>query len=299
MFLLFERVGNTLDRTEGTGLGLAIAQQIITLMGGRLQVESQLSEGSTFWFDVKVAEISNPVESYHSIAKNHIVGFHGRSRKILIVDDKAENRSIVISLLKPIGFEIFEASNGRDGLELAIQCQPDLIITDLSMPIMDGYEMLQILRSSPQCEKVVAIASSASVFESDRQKSLIAGANYFLPKPVNLNSLLAVLKQYLQLEWIYQFDCTLCRLSDREKKLDNKRDAIDFIVTDMTTPTSEDMHILRDLSRKGLIKDLLKELDRIEGLDEELIPFTQKFRQLAQDYKLRELKQLIENIFVA
>jgi NO-binding membrane sensor protein with MHYT domain/signal transduction histidine kinase/CheY-like chemotaxis protein len=299
IFLPFERVGSTIDRTEGTGLGLAIAQQIITLMGGRLKVESNLGEGSTFYFDVEFTEISNPVESYHSIAQNHIVGFRGQAKKILIVDDKAENRAIVVNLLKPIGFEVFEASNGRDGLELAMQCQPDLIITDLSMPVMDGYEMLQILRSSPQCQQVVAIASSASVFESDRQKILIAGANYFLPKPVNLDSLLAVLKQYLQLEWIYQFDCNQSAPRDREKKLDKKRNAIDFSVTDMTIPASEDLQILRDLSRKGLIKDLLKELDRLESLDEQLIPFTQKFRQLAQDYKLGELKQLIENVFVA
>jgi NO-binding membrane sensor protein with MHYT domain/CheY-like chemotaxis protein/nitrogen-specific signal transduction histidine kinase len=288
IFLPFERVGSAIERTEGTGLGLAIAQQIVTLMGSKLQVESQLGEGSTFWFDIEVVESVNPVNAYNSMKQNRIVGFKGQTKKILIVDDKEENRSIVVNLLKPLGFEVLEAHNGQDGIDRAIEWQPDLIITDLSMPVMDGYQLLQKLRSYPQGKKVVAIASSASVFESDRQKSLIAGANYFLLKPIQIDSLLAVLKQYLELEWIYEFD-----REEKQEKIINTSN-INFHATRMVLPSPEDMIVLRDLSRKGLIKNLLKELDRLGKLDEQLIPFTQKLSKLAQDYKLRELRTMIE-----
>jgi CheY-like chemotaxis protein len=221
-----------------------------------------------------------------SFVQNNIVGYQGQTRKILIVDDNEENRSVLVNLLEPLGFELLEANNGRDGLDKAVRWQPDALVTDLSMPVMDGYEMLQTLRSFPQYQKIAAIASSASVFGRDRQKSLDAGANYFLPKPIEIESLLAVLKQYLELEWIYELD--------REDKKKETNNVINLNATEIMIPSTEDMTILQDLSRKGLINDLLKELDRLEELDEQLTPFTQKLRQFATNYKLRELRQAIE-----
>jgi NO-binding membrane sensor protein with MHYT domain/CheY-like chemotaxis protein/nitrogen-specific signal transduction histidine kinase len=286
IFLPFERVESMKTQKEGTGLGLAIAQKIVSLMGGTIQVQSQLGEGSTFWFDVEFVEMYTLTTPSQSFVQNNIVGYQGQTRKILIVDDNEENRSVLVNLLEPLGFELLEANNGRDGLDKAVRWQPDALVTDLSMPVMDGYEMLQTLRSFPQYQKIAAIASSASVFGRDRQKSLDAGANYFLPKPIEIESLLAVLKQYLELEWIYELD--------REDKKKETNNVINLNATEIMIPSTEDMTILQDLSRKGLINDLLKELDRLEELDEQLTPFTQKLRQFATNYKLRELRQAIE-----
>ncbi|MGL6342089.1 MAG: ATP-binding protein, partial [Waterburya sp.] len=290
IFLPFERVGNTINRTEGTGLGLAIAQQIVTLMGSKLQVTSKLDEGSTFWFEIEVTEITNPVDVYNSQERNRIVGFQGQSRKILIVDDQVDNRKVLVNLLQPLRFELREAENGQVAIKQALQWQPDLIITDISMPVMDGYELLQKLRFNSKCQKIPAIATSASVFESDRQKSLVAGANYFLPKPIHLNSLLALLKQYLNLEWIYEFD----QQQPKATKQITEFQTTKLSITELTIPALEDLHILQDLSRKGLIRDLLQELDRLENIDKQLTSFTQQLRQLAQGYQLQELKKLIE-----
>ncbi|MEC4850038.1 MAG: response regulator [Jaaginema sp. PMC 1079.18] len=125
---------------------------------------------------------------------------------MLLVDDRWENRSVLLNLLEPIGFEIVEASNGKEGIEQTLQTDPDLIITDLAMPVMDGFEFLQKLRSHPQLQDKIVLVSSASVFELDRHQSLDAGGNDFLPKPVEAETLLAQLQKHLQLNWIYDQD---------------------------------------------------------------------------------------------
>ncbi|MEH2452611.1 response regulator [Nostoc sp.] len=127
----------------------------------------------------------------HSIAfQNNVIGFKGEKIKILIVDARWENRSIVINLLEPIGFEVFEASNGEEGLEKATEIQLDLIITDLTMPVMDGLAMTKHLRQLVELQNLVIIASSASVFDIDRQNALDIGCNDFLPKPIQADELL-------------------------------------------------------------------------------------------------------------
>ncbi|WP_442948689.1 ATP-binding protein [Nostoc sp.] len=213
IFLPFEQVGNIEKQAEGTGLGLAISQKVIAIMGSTIEVQSQKGKksGSTFWFEVELPEAEEWMQT-HSIAfQNKVIGFKGEKIKILIVDARWENRSIVINLLEPIGFEVFEASNGEEGLEKATEIQPDLIITDLTMPVMDGLTMTKHLRQLVELQNVVIIASSASVFGIDRQKALDIGCNDFLPKPIQADELLRQLQTQLQLTWIYHNESELTR----------------------------------------------------------------------------------------
>lgn len=108
----------------------------------------------------------------------------------------------MVNLLQPIGFDISEANNGQEGLEKALSLTPDLIISDLVMPVMDGFEMMRQLRKLPQLQNIILVTSSASVFEIDRHKSIDAGADEFLPKPVQAEVLLEMLRVHLQLQWI-------------------------------------------------------------------------------------------------
>jgi signal transduction histidine kinase/CheY-like chemotaxis protein len=286
IFLPFEQVGDVKKQAEGTGLGLAITYKIVALMGGDLQVESQPGEGSVFWFEVELRETTSWIEIAQLSHQGKILGFEGEKQKILVVDDRWENRSVVINLLEPLGFEMLEAENGQEGLERATQWLPNLIITDLSMPVMDGYEMLQQLRQLPQLTDVPVIVSSASVFASDKQKSLDAGANDFLPKPVQADSLLTSLQKYLKLEWIYE------ESPETEEKSKITLTQVDDI--EISPPSPEDLALLHDLSRKGLINNLLEEIDRIEKLDTKFIPFTQKIRQFSQGFQLRQIRSFIE-----
>src|SRR4028118_619008 len=131
-----------------------------------------------------------------------VVGFQGETRKILVIDDAFANRSVITGMLKPIGFEVIEAANGQEGIEKATQLKPDLIITNLTMPVMDGLEMTQRLRRLPDCQDALVIASSASVFEIDRQKSREAGCNDFIPKPIQSEELLEKIQNCLGVVWI-------------------------------------------------------------------------------------------------
>lgn len=160
IFRPFEQVGSIERRTEGTGLGLAISQKIIAMMGGSIEVQSQPEKGSIFWFEVELPEAKDWKNSYRIPQNGTIAGFEGQQRTILIVDDHWVNRSVIANLLEPLGFEIFEASNGQEGLDKAIAIQPDLIIVDLRMPGMDGFALTRILRESAKLQGTVNEVSS-------------------------------------------------------------------------------------------------------------------------------------------
>ena len=293
IFSPFEQVGSVKKQAEGTGLGLAISNQIVTMMGSSLQVKSQLGKGSRFWFEVSLKETTNYAETSTIVPQGKVIGYEGLDRKVkvMVVDDRWENRSVVANLLEPLGFAILEAENGREGLDKAMQELPDVIITDLSMPIMDGYEMLQKLRASPLERSPIVIVSSASVFESDRQKSLNAGANDFLPKPLQADLLLNSLKDRLQFTWIYE-----SKVAELESKNENSQPKTLTKIEgqEIIPPSAEDLELLFDLSRKGLINNILKELERIEEIDHKLIPFSLKIRQLAQQFQIKKIKIFIE-----
>ena len=292
VFLPFEQVGTVKKQSEGTGLGLAISQKIVEMMGGELQATSQLNQGTTFWFEIDLKETSNWQEvAQIASVQGKITGFKREECKILVVDDRWENTSVVVQLLEPFGFEMKSAENGQEGLSIALEWQPDLIITDLTMPIMDGHEMLSQLRQSPQVSPdLKVIVSSASVFESDRQKSLEAGANDFLPKPIQKDVLLQCLQQHLDLEWVYDQQFAPAK---KARVVVDKATQIPQSVP-IIPPSPEDVAILHDLSRKGLLNDLIQELERIEQLDPKFLPFGQTLREYAKGFKLRQIKTFIE-----
>ncbi len=292
IFLPFEQVGSIKKQAEGTGLGLAISQKMVSMMGGNLSATSQPNVGTTFWFEIELKETTQWNETNQIGGRQgKIVGFEGAKRKVLVVDDRWENSSVVVNLLEPLGFEMMEAENGEEGLTKTLEWQPDVIITDLAMPVMDGHQMLAQLRESSEISpNLVVIVSSASVFESDRQKSLKAGASDFLPKPIQKEVLLQSLQKHLNLEWIYEEQVQSSKQA--ETRVDKAKEAAQ--ASEIIPPSAEDVALLHDLSRKGLINDLLKEIERIEELDSKFVPFVHQLRELAKGFKLRQIKSFIE-----
>lgn len=204
IFLPFEQVGDRRHRVEGTGLGLAISNKIVNLMGSQIQVQSQVGVGSTFSFEVDLPLADGWIQEAITTNGKKIVGYEGERRTILVADDKWENRSVLVNLLEPLGFEVVEAENGQEGLEKAIGSNPNFIITDIVMPVMNGYELLQQLRHSERLKATRVVVSSASVSQIDRQKSLKAGADDFLPKPVQAEELFRLLEKHLAIAWKYE-----------------------------------------------------------------------------------------------
>jgi signal transduction histidine kinase/FixJ family two-component response regulator len=285
IFLPFEQVGSESRKSEGTGLGLAITQKIISLMNSSIRVKSQLGEGSIFSFDVELLTAPNWAETAKTFSNGIIIGFSGEQRKILVVDDKWENRSVIVNLLEPIGFKIIEAKNGQEGLDKAVEFQPNLIISDLVMPVMDGFQMIQHLRRSPQFKEVVIIASSASVFETDLHKSLDAGANEFLPKPVQVDTLLELLRVHLRLEWLYEGN----------NQADNEPDeSTSLAPTTIVPPPAEDLSRLYDLALKGRVKAIQDQVDKLAQSDEKLTLFAEEIRQLAKSFQIEKIQIFLQ-----
>ncbi|MBD2446419.1 MASE1 domain-containing protein [Nostoc sp. FACHB-152] len=284
IFLPFEQVGDIKKQAEGTGLGLAISSKIVSLMNSQIEVQSELGKGTSFWFEVELPNVPDWAEAARLSQQGIISGYQGRKQKILVVDDKWENRSVIVNLLAPIGFELAEASNGQEGLDQAMQWQPDLIITDLIMPVMHGLELIKHLRQSPQLKNVVVLASSASVFETDQYKSLDVGANAFLPKPVQMDSLLDLLCKYLQLEWVYQ------EISDQA--IASSPDPM--LAEAIAPPALEVLNHLYQLVKKGDVYGIVDQANQMKQQDHTLVPFAQKLIHLAENFQLNPLREFIK-----
>ena len=274
IFLPFEQVGDNAHKSEGTGLGLAISRKIVEMMGGQIKVESTYGKGSKFWFDLDLREATNWMESASLESRQTVVGYQGEKRKILIVDDRWENRSVIVNMLDPIGFEVIEAGNGQEGLETAYECQPDLIITDLAMPVMNGFEMTRRLRESPSFRNTIIIASSASVFSFDRQQSREAGCNDFVPKPVQSEELLNQLQNYLDLEWIYE----------PNDGLTIQTQDVSVPMSKMVVPPATELTALHKAARSGYILDIQEEANRLKQLDPQYVAFADKILELAEAF---------------
>ncbi|MEA5505813.1 ATP-binding protein [Halotia wernerae UHCC 0503] len=283
IFLPFEQVGEMSSKIEGTGLGLAISRQIVEMMDGEIQVESIYGQGSKFWFDLDLPEVTSciPLE-LSRLDKNpvNIIKYEGEQITILVVDDLWENRAVLVNLLQPLGFKLIEAINGQEGLDKAKAYQPNLIITDLAMPVMDGFKMTQLLRSQPEYKETVIIASAASVFTLNRQQSQEAGCNGFLPKPVQADELLEKLQHYLQLIWIDQSNQSSV--------------TVDGDFQEITFPPSVELVDLYQAAKSGYILEIQEEANRIQKLDSEYTPFTNKILELLEEFEDEAIVEFIK-----
>ncbi|MDM8532129.1 response regulator [Anaerolineales bacterium HSG25] len=137
-------------------------------------------------------------EQGHAIAL--VIGYKGARRKALVVDDKDYNRSVLVSMLEPLGFEIIIAKNGQEAIEQTKTHQPDMVLMDMIMPIMTGFEATQIIRETPSLQKTVIIGASASAFEKDKERVRLAGCDAFLAKPLRTTELCTIVRG-LRLWW--------------------------------------------------------------------------------------------------
>ena len=222
-----------------------------------------------------------------------IIGFRGRNRTILLVDDKWENRTVLVKLLEEIGFKIIEASHGKEALDRTTIDQPDLVITDLVMPVMDGFEMIRNFRRSPKLKDIVIVVTSASAFSKDENQSLETGGNDFLPKPINFDSLLIKVQKYLDIEWIYEEINSIQTNALSEMNMTNKISPTknDSIVL----PPSEEIEILFDLAMQGNINSIIEHATKLETQNVDFIPFATELKKLANEFQIKKIKELIKS----
>lgn len=210
IFQPFEQGDAPQSSGAGAGLGLAICQQLLQLMASRLHVQSQVGYGSTFWFVLPYNE-AVPISAQPRVAPS-LIGYSGPRQQALVADDHEHNRQILRDMLTTLGFEVRLATDGQAAYEQALTYRPCLILIDLVMPKMNGFEAVAAMRkgfAQDANEPVpgqapVIIAVSANAFAEERTSSLAAGCNAFLPKPVNWRELNSLLLSLLDLPWLYE-----------------------------------------------------------------------------------------------
>jgi signal transduction histidine kinase/ligand-binding sensor domain-containing protein/CheY-like chemotaxis protein len=212
LFQPFEQLAAGRQLQEGTGLGLSISRQFVALLGGELTVTSPApapgdagGPGAVFAFSVRARRVASPADLGAPLPRK-VDGLEpGQPEfRLLIAEDNWANRSLLLQLLAPLGFQLQEATNGREAVEWWERWKPHLIFMDLRMPVLDGLEATRRIRALAGGQEPVIIALSASVLEEDRQKTLAQGCDAFVRKPFRQQELLDVIAQHLGVRYRYQ-----------------------------------------------------------------------------------------------
>ena len=279
IFHPFEQVGTEQHRAQGTGLGLSISRQYVRQMGGEIYVSSEDKKGSTFWFELDIPSVRTELPPV--LPPVLIKGYEGDRKKILVIDDLAENRSMLVDFLTLIGFEMIEAANGAEGLEKTRKEHPDLILMDIVMPEMNGLELTQQLRSIPEYSSLPIIAISASTSNKDIQSCLEMGMNAFLAKPVNFHDLLSHIAQMLSLNLIYD---------DTPQRSNTTQSASDIL-----TPPLNDMKVLHKLALEGNMNEIIQRVTQMTKQDQRYKDFAEHLGMLAKSYQSKAVLVFVEH----
>jgi len=204
VFEYFEQADAGVASGGGTGLGLAISREYARLMGGDISVASEVGERTLFRLLIDAQEATGD-QMKHALPSRRVLGLRAGQPvyRILLADDKEENRQFLRALLQAAGFATREAVNGQEAVNAFEEWQPHLILMDLRMPVMDGYQAIQLIKATEKGKNTPIIAVSASVFYENREQAMQTGADDFLGKPYKQDDLFQKLGDWLHAEYDY------------------------------------------------------------------------------------------------
>jgi CheY-like chemotaxis protein len=183
-----------------------------------------------------------------------------------------------------MGFNVVVVENGQEAIAQVCEIRPDVILTDLVMPLVNGVEAVQHMRQIPELQGVIMIGASASVFEKDQQRMITAGCDAFLPKPIRLQQLLDVLAAQLKLEWIYAEIGQEARRSPSDEASHKP----------LIPPPPKELEALYALTLRGDMDDIQEFATRLEQLDQQFAPFADKLREFAKSFQDEELLMFVQ-----
>lgn len=263
------------DQQSGTGLGLPLSQTLVDMMDGELLAESEVGVGTRFWFDLNVPLTTETTVNPQRIDPQLINGYVGKPRQILVVDDVADNRNLLVDWLRPLGFLVDEATDGQEAVDYVVVKAPDIVLMDLKMPRLDGTTAAKMVKKYNPAVKVVAV--SASVFDKHVQQSLVQGCDDFLPKPVQFSDLIDVIGTQLDLEWVYKKP-SLPKTGPLPLK--------------MHKPPARDLETVVQLVEQGDLDSAIGMMDEFQGSYPE---FTQNVVHLAESYRIDDLEAFLKS----
>jgi signal transduction histidine kinase/DNA-binding NarL/FixJ family response regulator/purine-cytosine permease-like protein len=272
---------------NGTGVGLTIARMLADLMGGRLDLESEPRVGSCFRLQLFLPELpgASPVAVPTPI---QVQGYHGARRRILIVDDEPHDRELLVGLLRPLGFLLASAGSGAAALALMEGFRPDLVLMDLEMPGMSGWDTIAELRRGPWRETAVAVLSAHGVETETMPAGRIAPGDY-LVKPLRLQAFLHWLGQRLGLDWIAaSAESGVAILPRPQERLDDGAHA------PLCMPPREHCAQLRAFVREGYLRGIERELETLAQRDPAWAAWVDQLRPMAASFQFERLERALE-----
>jgi signal transduction histidine kinase/CheY-like chemotaxis protein len=281
IFQPFERARTARAKaTTGTGLGLTITKLLTNVMGGDLAVESEVSKGSTFRVKLLLSEVSRP--RIASTMEDRVRGYAGPRQTILVVDDNDIQRDLVRDLLAPLGFEVLSASTGRECLALAEQRKPNLILLDIAMPEMDGWQVAQRLRQTSR-DRAAIVILSANAIDPSRLGDSERLYDDYLMKPIDLRQLLKKIHALLNIEWIHEPAAAPPPVSIPAS-------------SPLAAPPSADVDELIYLGEIGHVRRILDKLGEIESTSPNCRPFVEQMRTIVNAFDLKRYATALEAV---
>ncbi len=290
IFHAFAQVDRTGVSREGTGLGLAISKKNVEILGGNIHVESFVGSGTKFRFTID-AEIVDGTSTESVKDTATVIGIEpgsvaadGSQFRILVVEDNAESRKWLSGLLRDVGFEVMEAHNGQQGVDLNERFRPHLIWMDIRMPVMDGNEAVERIRSKGgDGNQPVIIALSASAFEEEKAACLAAGCDGFVHKPAQVDDIFENIAQHLGVRYLYD--------NSNQTSHDNQeRRPLADIVADIQSLAPATLRELREALERAEPPEVEKALQSIKSQN---IRLAQDLELYAKNFAYGEMLEAI------
>jgi PAS domain S-box-containing protein len=288
MHLLFDpfmQTSSGRSTQEGTGLGLPISQQFVRLMGGEIVVQSEVNRGTRFAFDIKI-ELGRAASLQTAVSSKRPMGLApGQpAYRILVVEDREQNRSLLVRLLKALGFEVKEAVNGQEGIELFESWEPHLIFMDMRMPVMDGYEATKTIKATERGASTIVIAITAHVFEYQRSAILAAGCDDYIRKPFQQAVLYEKLIQHLGVQFVYENESPQGQAAQPEQTEDTLLQRLSLLPAEW----------IGELHNAARMLDVSKTLEWIEKIREQDYALANMLVTLANNFNFEKLLSLTD-----
>ena len=293
LFQPFEQVGETRRRSGGAGLGLAISRELVRLMGGELQVSSQPGRGSVFSFEL---DLPLGAGGEMPVALGRIIGHEGPRRRVLVVDDAPALRALLADTLSLVGLDVITANDGQEGVTRARLLKPHLVVMDMTMPVMGGLEATRALRAEPGFAELPIIMTTASEAGEVEAACLAAGANAFLPKPIDNARLLKTIGRLLSLTWIHEQPAHASGQASGAVPTNGGNGHGMSSPTSMVGPPPEELDELLRLARIGNMREIRARAEHLRALGPRYHPFAARLCQLADNYQSQAILSLVESV---